>query len=64
MWEEVREKKRRSGRIQLKSNKSICKDEKCGKLNDAGKTICDDCGGPNSQHTHLVHTKWTLENSS
>ena len=51
MWEEVREKKRRSGRIQLKSNKSICKDEKCGKLNDAGKTICDDCGGPLTTYT-------------
>jgi DNA sulfur modification protein DndC len=43
-WDKVREKKRRHGRVELKTNGSRC--PKCETLNESSAKKCENCGGP------------------
>jgi len=55
-WEKIREKKRRSGRVELRMFKSKCK--KCGTLNENLAEICKntECSEPLSKYTPGPYT--------
>ena len=62
-WKNVREEKRRTGRVELKTHGSKCK--KCSFLNDNSAKICEKCSEPLIKYTPGPYTmkfrKWYLE---
>ena len=62
-WKNVREEKRRGGRVQLKTHGSKC--TKCSFLNDNSAKICEKCSEPLIKYTPGPYTmkfrKWYLE---
>jgi DNA sulfur modification protein DndC len=53
-WEKIREKKRRSGRVDLKTHDPMCK--KCGTQNDLSTKSCKKCSEPLIKYTPGPYT--------
>jgi len=53
-WEEVREVKRRSGRVDLKTHHSVC--QKCKTTNEITDKVCKKCSEPLTEYTPGPYT--------